>query len=58
LQQQEELFKNKTVIEIGAGAGLPALFASTLCKEVVATDGDEEVVKILEFNVATNELSL
>lgn len=57
MQQEEELFKNKNVIEIGAGAGLPGLFASTLCKEVVVTDGDEEVVKILDFNVEANELS-
>merc|ERR1711933_228838 len=45
-------WKDKTGIELGAGLGLPSIVASNLGAKMVATDGDEEVLHLLDANMA------
>jgi len=40
--------------ELGAGLGLPSIVAARLGVQMVATDGDEEVMRLLRQNVALN----
>eukprot|EP00435_Cladocopium_sp_Y103_P054561 s421_g17.t2 len=44
----------KRGVELGAGLGLPAIVAARLGAEVVATDGDACVMKLLRRNVEDN----
>lgn len=44
----------KRGVELGAGLGLPAIVAARLGSEVVATDGDACVMKLLRRNVKDN----
>jgi hypothetical protein len=62
------MFKDKTVIELGAGAGyrfsvhkylievsgLPGIFTSHFAKHVIVTDGDDKVVTVMKYNVQIN----
>ncbi|KAL2630269.1 hypothetical protein R1flu_014955 [Riccia fluitans] len=54
-----ELFRNKTVIELGAGYGLGglAIAACTDAAEVIITDGNPAVVDYIEQNVKANRLA-
>jgi EEF1A N-terminal glycine/lysine methyltransferase len=49
----ESLVRDKTVLELGAGAGLPSLVATTLgARQVVVTDyPDEELIVNLRYNI-------
>jgi nicotinamide N-methyltransferase len=53
LEQNPSLIKNKTVLELGAGAGLPSLVCGILgAKKVVCTDyPDRELVENLRGNI-------
>ncbi|OAP55907.1 hypothetical protein AYL99_10059 [Fonsecaea erecta] len=52
-QNTKELVQNKTVLELGAGAGLPSLVAAMLgARRVVVTDyPDQDLVANLRYNV-------
>ncbi|OAL32706.1 hypothetical protein AYO20_07864 [Fonsecaea nubica] len=52
-QNAKELVQNKTVLELGAGAGLPSLVAAILgARRVVVTDyPDQDLVANLRYNV-------
>ncbi|CEM12056.1 unnamed protein product [Vitrella brassicaformis CCMP3155] len=47
------LFNSRRVLELGAGAGLPGLLATRFAKEVVLTDGQEEIIPLLNLNATT-----
>ena len=47
--------RGKSVIELGAGVGFTSLVADALgAAEVVITDGNEDVLKLADANIATN----
>ncbi|XP_076661478.1 methyltransferase-like protein 22 isoform X2 [Halictus rubicundus] len=50
-----DLFKDKTVLELGAGVGLTSIVASFLAKEVICTDVDVEgILKLIRKNFLRN----
>ncbi|XP_078039800.1 methyltransferase-like protein 22 [Augochlora pura] len=50
-----DLFKDKTVLELGAGVGLTSIVASFLAKEVICTDVDVEgILKLIRRNFVRN----
>jgi len=50
------LLKNKTVLELGAGLGLPSLVASRFAKAVTCTDHAPEAIDFVELSAAHNGL--
>jgi len=50
----KDLFKDKTVLELGAGPGLNGILASVYCKRVVMTDYHDKVVDLLQRNIQLN----
>lgn len=50
----KELLKNKTVLEIGAGLGLPSLVAAKFAREVICTDLFPEGLIIAKKNAELN----
>jgi hypothetical protein len=52
--KHQHLFKDKSVLEVGAGPGLSGIVASVYCKRVVLTDYDEKVVALLNRNIQNN----
>src|SRR5690242_15889274 len=56
LIKHRDMIVGKTVLELGAGTGICSMVAEKLNgKEIVATDGDMEVVEILEKNIKENK---
>jgi predicted nicotinamide N-methyase len=45
-----ESFTGKTILEVGAGAGLTGLVCSHFAKRVLLTDGNDLVVELLKIN--------
>uniref|UniRef100_A0A6B2LAN9 Methyltransferase-like protein 22 n=1 Tax=Arcella intermedia TaxID=1963864 RepID=A0A6B2LAN9_9EUKA len=50
----QELFKNATIMELGCGSGFSGLIASRIAKKCYLTDFDEEVLKNCQRNVSLN----
>jgi predicted nicotinamide N-methyase len=56
LWRHPELVKGKRVLELGAGTGICSIVSSKLgAVQCLATDGDEQVVELLDKNVQVNE---
>lgn len=53
---QKSDLKNKTVLEIGTGSGIVALFAAQLAKSVIAVDINPNAVKCAKENAARNKI--
>ncbi len=51
-----QLVKNKTVLEIAAGLGLPSLLAAQFAKEIVATDYIDDAVEMMKQSAIHNQL--
>ena len=47
-------WKGKSGVELGAGLGLPSIVASTLGAKMIATDGDDAVLHLLNMNAERN----
>ena len=47
-------WKGKSGLELGAGLGLPSIAASTLGAKMIATDGDDAVLHLLNMNTERN----
>ena len=58
-EQVELLVKDKTVLELGAGAGLPSLVCAVLgARNVVVTDyPDPDLIQNLQYNIAHCQLT-
>ena len=51
LQEHPEYIKNKTVLELGAGLGLPGIAAAANAKDVCISDKSAEAMAIVEKSV-------
>lgn len=56
LAEEPHLLKNKTVLELAAGLGLPSLLAAQFAKEVTATDFIDDAVEMLQRSANYNGL--
>jgi predicted nicotinamide N-methyase len=51
LQAEPDWIRDKRVLELGAGIGLPSFFIARLAKEVVISDHSPEAVELAEKNI-------
>ncbi|PSR90121.1 Protein N-lysine methyltransferase [Actinidia chinensis var. chinensis] len=51
LSKNPELLRGCSAIELGSGVGVTGILCSRYCREVVLTDHNEEVLKILKKNI-------
>jgi predicted nicotinamide N-methyase len=51
VEEEQDIFRDRSVIEFGAGIGLPSLVASRTASRVLSTDHDAESVKWMEWNI-------
>jgi predicted nicotinamide N-methyase len=56
LKKHPSLIKDKTVLELGAGVGLPALMIADITKSIIISDYDSEAVELLRKNIAHLQL--
>lgn len=56
LDARGEQLSGKSVLELGAGTGLPGLVAASQGAQVVQTDNDETVLMLCEQNAVQNEI--
>uniref|UniRef100_A0A7S3XZH4 Calmodulin-lysine N-methyltransferase n=1 Tax=Heterosigma akashiwo TaxID=2829 RepID=A0A7S3XZH4_HETAK len=55
LSWKKNSLSSLSVLELGSGAGLSGLVAARYCKKCAMSDGNEDVVKLLQENIARNE---
>ncbi|KAL5720261.1 hypothetical protein ACHQM5_012940 [Ranunculus cassubicifolius] len=51
LSKNTDILQGCTVIELGSGVGITGILCSKFCREVLLTDHNEEVLKILKKNI-------
>ncbi|KAJ8751401.1 hypothetical protein K2173_016604 [Erythroxylum novogranatense] len=51
LSKNAEMLKGCSIIELGSGVGVTGILCSRFCNQVVLTDHNEEVLKILKKNI-------
>jgi predicted nicotinamide N-methyase len=56
LQKHPSLIRDKTVLELGAGIGLPTLLMASEAKTIQVSDYDSEAVELLRKNIAHLQL--
>src|SRR5574343_428499 len=57
LKNNDLFIANKTVLELGAGIGLPSFFAAKMAASVVITDYAAEAVELMQFNIEKLQIS-
>lgn len=57
LKNNDQFIANKTVLELGAGIGLPSFFAAKMAASVVITDYAAEAVELMQFNIEKLQIS-
>lgn len=57
LENNKDLLKNKTVLEIAAGLGLPSLLAAQYCASIIMTDYLPEPVELMVASIHHNHLA-
>lgn len=57
LEHNKHLLKNKTVLELAAGLGLPSLLAAQYCASITMTDYLPEPVELMAASIHYNHLS-
>jgi predicted nicotinamide N-methyase len=56
LQKHPSLIRDKTVLELGAGIGLPSLLMADITKSITISDYDSEAVELLRKNITHLQL--
>ena len=56
LQKHPSLIRDKTVLELGAGIGLPSLLMADITKSITISDYDSEAVELLQKNITHLQL--
>lgn len=51
LSKNSQIIKGSSVIELGSGVGITGVLCSRFCQNVVMTDHNDEVLKILKMNI-------
>ncbi|KAB1227510.1 Protein N-lysine methyltransferase METTL21A [Morella rubra] len=51
LSKNTEMLRGCSVIELGSGVGITGILCSRFCQNVVLTDHNDEVIKILKKNI-------
>lgn len=54
MQENPHWIKNRKVLELAAGLGLPSLFASGLAATVICSDYNQEAVECIKDNILLN----
>ncbi|KAL2535933.1 putative methyltransferase family protein [Forsythia ovata] len=57
LSKNAEMLQGRSIIELGSGVGITGILCSRFCRQVVLTDHNEEVLKILKKNIELHESS-
>lgn len=57
LSKNVEILRGCSIIELGSGVGVTGVLCSRFCREIVLTDHNEEVLKILRKNIELHESS-
>ncbi|EPS66861.1 hypothetical protein M569_07913, partial [Genlisea aurea] len=55
LSKNSDILHGCSVIELGSGVGITGLLCSRFCREVLMTDHNEEILKILKMNIELHE---
>ncbi|KAL5580317.1 hypothetical protein UlMin_012759 [Ulmus minor] len=58
LSKNADVLHGRSVIELGSGVGITGILCSRFCHEVVLTDHNDEVLKILKKNVELHSSSV
>ncbi|GLU18919.1 hypothetical protein SLE2022_351950 [Rubroshorea leprosula] len=58
LSKNAEMLQGCSVIELGSGVGITGILCSRFCREVVLTDHNDEVLKILKKNIELHSSSI
>ncbi|KAM7273653.1 hypothetical protein ACFE04_028317 [Oxalis oulophora] len=57
LSRNADMLKGSSIIELGSGAGITGVLCSRFCRQLVLTDHNDEVLKILKKNIDLLESS-
>lgn len=58
ISNNPEILHGRSVMELGSGVGVTGILCSRYCREVVLTDHNEEVLKILKKNIELHSQSV
>lgn len=57
LQKHSYYIQHKSVVELGAGIGLPSFYAANWASSVIITDYAEEALDLMRYNIVALQLS-
>lgn len=57
LEQNLQLIRDRKVLELAAGLGLPSLFAARFATDVICSDKSEEAIDVVQRSGVLNELT-
>ncbi|XP_049932391.1 protein N-terminal and lysine N-methyltransferase EFM7 isoform X2 [Nymphaea colorata] len=51
LSNNKQILHGRSIIELGSGVGVTGILCSRFCREIVLTDHNDEVIKVLKKNI-------